>query len=131
MHANIEIIRRYLYAIERDDDAALAASLHPEIVQREHPNRLVPKGVTRDLAAILDSARRGRAAVRDQRFEILTALADGDRVAVELLWTATAGIPLPPLGKAEGDTLRARFAIFVTLRDGRIVAQDNYDCFLD
>jgi ketosteroid isomerase-like protein len=35
-----------------------------------------------------------------------------------------------PLGSlAAGDTMRARFGVFLTFRDGRILRQHNYDCF--
>ena len=55
-------------------------------------------------------------------------MADGDRVALEVLWRAElAG----PLGKfPAGAELTAHSAIFLEFRHGRIVAQRNYDCFL-
>jgi ketosteroid isomerase-like protein len=62
-----------------------------------------------------------------QRYEVLNAIGSGDRVAVEVRWTGTLAVPLGSL--PAGGQMRARFAIFLELRDGRIVRQRNYDCF--
>jgi ketosteroid isomerase-like protein len=48
-------------------------------------------------------------------------------VVVEALWTGTVGTAAGPF--AEGTNIRARFAMFFELRDGKITAQRNYDCF--
>ena len=48
-------------------------------------------------------------------------------VALEVLWTGTLAVPFGSL--AVGDNMRAHFAVFIQLRDGKIVAQRNYDCF--
>ena len=126
--APLDFIRRYLAAIEHGatgDD--LAAFYTPDAIQEEFPNRLVPNGVRRDLAAILDGAERGQKVITAQSYEIVSALTDADRIALELVWTATLAIPLGTL--PAGGTLRARFAQFITLRDGRIARQHTYDCF--
>lgn len=124
----LETVRAMLAAIEADDEAALAAVLADEIVQTEHPNQLVPQGAVRDRAAMLAGLVAGRRAVRDQRYELLRAVSEGETVACELLWTATLKVPV--LGRQAGDVLHARFAIFAVVREGKIVEQVNYDCFL-
>jgi len=41
--------------------------------------------------------------------------------------TGTLAVPFGSI--PAGGEMRARFAIFLELRDGRIVRQRNYDCF--
>jgi ketosteroid isomerase-like protein len=124
----LDFIRRYLTAIEQGATGdALAAFYTPDAVQEEFPNRLLPNGARRDLAAILDGALRGQAVVQAQTYAIVSALVDGDHLALELIWTAVLKIPLGAI--PAGGTLRARFAQFIELRDGRIGRQRTYDCF--
>jgi ketosteroid isomerase-like protein len=126
--ANLQAARRYLAAIESGATGdALAAFFTDDVVQEEFPNRLVPTGARRDLAAILEGAVRGQSVLTGQRFDIQTETADGDRVVLEVVWTGTLAIPLGSV--APGGELRARFAVFLDYRDGRIAAQRNYDCF--
>ena len=87
---NLEAARRYLAAIEGGaTGAALAAVYTPDVEQVAYPNRLLPMGATRDLAALLDGAVRGQQVVRAQRYEVRAAHASGDHVVLELLWVAT------------------------------------------
>ena len=126
--SNAAHVRAYLDAIERGAVGnELARFFAPEVVQVEFPNRLVPGGATRDLAAILDGARRGQAVLRSQRFEVETLLEAGEHVAVEAVWTGTLAVPVGET--PAGGRMRARFAIFFELRDGLIARQHNYDCF--
>jgi ketosteroid isomerase-like protein len=124
----LELTRRYFTALEAGATGeALSAFYAPEVVQQEFPNRLVPLGMRRDLAAILDAAARGQQVMAAQRYEILHTVAEGDRVAVEFLWAGTLAVPLGSL--PAGSEMRGRFAVFMEFRDGRIVSQRNYDCF--
>jgi ketosteroid isomerase-like protein len=126
--SNLEYTRRYLRALEAGAQGdALAAFFTPDVVQEEFPNRLVERGATRDLKALLDAAVRGSRVVTAQRFDIQNAFESGDQVALELVWTGTLAIALGSL--RVGDKMRARFAVFLEYRDGRIAAQRNYDCF--
>ena len=126
--ANLQTARQYLAAIELGATGdALARFFTPDVVQEEFPNRLVAAGARRDLAAILEGALRGRQVMRAQHFEVRHALATDDRVALEVLWTGTLAVPLGTL--PAGGQMRARFAVFLDFRDGRIAAQRNYDCF--
>lgn len=125
---NLEIARRYLQAIEQGATGdALAVFLAEDVVQEELPNRLVPNGARRDRAAILEGAARGQNVVRDQRYEVLSAVAERDRVALEVAWSATLKVPIATM--PEGHVMRARFAVFLRFRDGLVVEQRNYDCF--
>ena len=128
MPANIETARRYLAAIESGAAGnALAAFFDPEIVQEEFPNRLVPNGAERGLEDILAAAERGKAVLSGQSYEITDTVEAGETVALEVIWRGTLAVPVGAL--SPGDEMRARFAVFLEFRDGRILRQRNYDCF--
>jgi ketosteroid isomerase-like protein len=125
---NLALLRRYLRAVEDGATGeALAAFYTADAVQEELPNRLTPQGAQRDLRLILAAAERGQRALSAQRFEVLTEVATADRVAVEVQWTGTVAAPIGTL--EVGGQLRARFAMFLDIREGRIARQRNYDCF--
>ena len=127
-HDNLETARRYLAALERGAVGdELAAFFAPDVVQQEFPNRLTPNGARRDLAALLDGAERGQQVMAAQRYDVQTATADGNRVVLEVEWTGTLAAPIGSL--PAGGAMRAHFAVFIEFRDGKIVAQRNYDCF--
>jgi ketosteroid isomerase-like protein len=128
MSTNLERVRQYLQAIEGGATGeALAAFFHPEAVQREFPNRLVASGATRDVKALGEAAERGQRVISAQRYEVLHALAEGEHVALEVQWSGTLKVALGSL--PVGATMRARCAMFLQLREGRILSQHNYDCF--
>ena len=125
---NLAAARRYLDALERGVDCdELAAFFAPDVIQEESPNRLVPTGARRDLAGLLEGRMRGKQFMASERYEIRNAVASGDRVALEVLWSGTLAIELGSL--PAGGVMRAHFGVFLNFRDGRIVAQRNYDCF--
>ncbi len=125
---NLEVARRYLAAIEKgDENQSLFDCVAPDVEQIEYPNQFVPKGATRDLAGLKEAAVRGAAVIRSQRYEVLTAIANGSEVALEVIWTGVLAIPVASL--AAGDEMRAHFGVFLTFRDGLITRQRNYDCF--
>jgi len=125
---NLALVRRYLRAVEDGATGdALAAFYTADAVQEELPNRLTPQGVERNLPLILGAAERGQRAMSAQRFEVLGEVASADRVALEVRWTGTVAVPLGTL--PAGGQLRARFAMFLEIREGRIARQRNYDCF--
>ncbi|MCC3773078.1 nuclear transport factor 2 family protein [Streptomyces sp. UNOC14_S4] len=127
-HPDVEVAVRYHEAVARGATGEeLASFFHEEAVQQEFPNLLFPDGVRRDLPAVLQAAERGREAVDRQRFEVRDAVASGDRVAMEVTWTGTLAVPLG--GLPAGHVLRAHIAVFLEFRDGRILAQRNYDCY--
>ena len=104
--SNLDRAKAYLRAIEAEDPN-VDAFFAPDVVQREFPNRLVPQGAP--------------------RYELRNAVEHGDRLALEVLWTATLRMPLGAL--PAGATLRAHFAVFLEYRNGLIASQHNYDCF--
>jgi len=123
---NAERTRAFLHSFETRDGSN-ASYYAPEVVQREFPNLLVKAGATRDLAALHRGMEAGKRATSGERYEIVSLVAEGDEVAVEAIWTATLNVALGTL--AAGQTMRAYLAMFLTWRDGKIIAQRNYDCF--
>jgi len=123
-----DIAKTYLAALEAGATGdALAAFFTDDVVQEEFPNRLLPAGARRDLAALLDGAVRGQKVMRAQRFELLAAVENGDTVALEVQWTGTVAVALGSL--PAGGQMRARFAVFLEFRGDKIARQRNYDCF--
>ena len=123
----IGIVRKYFDAIENGAQGESLQFFAEDVIQEEFPNRLVPNGATRDLAALKEAAERGRKVMAGQRYEIVNAFASGNQVAVEAIWTGTLAVPFGSI--PAGGEMKARFAIFLELRGGRIVRQRNYDCF--
>jgi ketosteroid isomerase-like protein len=126
--ANLEVARRYLAALEAGavgDD--LAAFFSPDIEYIEFPNRLVPTGARRGRSEMLAGALRGRKVLREQRYQVEHAFADAGVVVLEVLWVGTLAIDVG--STPAGSEMRAHFAVVLELRDGRITAQRNYDCF--
>ena len=125
---NLETAREFLRALEQGvPREALARFFHPDVAQREYPNRLVAKGAERNLPALLEAHERGKKVSTSHRYEVRSAVAHGDTVAMELDWSCTLAVPVGTL--PAGGTMRASCAMFITFRDGRIVSQRNYDCF--
>lgn len=125
---NLETIRRYFEAIENGAGSEETAGFFtPDIVQIEFPNRLVANGTQRDLVQLREASERGRKAVEGQKYEIRNAVASGDKVALEVEWTATLKVPVGTL--PVGGQMRAHFGVFLEFRDGKITRQHNYDCF--
>jgi len=125
---NLAIARRYIAALSSGAGADEVSRFYTQdVVQEEFPNRLLPKGATRDLAALKQARVRGQALLSAETFEVLGVVASGSQVAMELRWGGTIGSNVGPF--TAGQVLRARFAIFLEFRDGRIVRQRNYDCF--
>jgi ketosteroid isomerase-like protein len=125
--ANLEAARRYLKALEAGDPAAAVDLFAPDIVQVEYPNLLKPNGDKRDRAAMTADSRKGLEILSSQSYEIRNALAIGDCVALEIFWRGTLAIELK--GLKPGDEMTAYSAIFLQFREGKIIAQRNYDCF--
>jgi ketosteroid isomerase-like protein len=124
--SNLERTKGFLRSLETRDGSTLDYYA-PDVVQRELPNQLTRDGATRDLAGLREAGARGRKAVSEERYEIASAIEQGDEVALELVWTAKLALAVGTL--AAGEVMRAHLAMFLTWRDGKIVSQRNYDCF--
>lgn len=125
---NLEIARRYVQAIERGATGAeLREFFAQDVVFEVFPNRLQPKGDRQDMDAALEGAERGKKTMARQIYKIMHEMADGDRVAMEVEWLGTLAVPFGSI--PAGGQMKAYFAVFLEIREGRIVCQRNYDCF--
>jgi ketosteroid isomerase-like protein len=123
-----EIVTAYLRAIEAHELEEVARYLHPDVVNVEHPNKLLPGGRRYDLAAIRAAGERGKAAMASERYEIRQMIIDGNRAAVQIEWTGTLAIAAGPL--PAGHVMRAQICSIIELRDGKVWRQEQYDCFV-
>lgn len=125
---NLAIARRYIAAIESGTIACDMGQLFvPEVIVEIFPSKFFPKGRRSDLAGIRAAAERGNKAMASQKYEIRNAVASDDQVALEIDWTGTLSVPFQDI--PAGGQMRAHFAAFLRFKDGRIVAQRNYDCY--
>ena len=125
---NLAIARRYIEALESGaEGSALAEFFTKDVVQEEFPNRLSPIGAHRDLAALLDAAKKGKKTLRAQKYDILNTIVDGDSVALEIVWRGYLAQPVDTL-PADSE-MRAPLSVWLEFRDGKIARQHNYDCF--
>jgi ketosteroid isomerase-like protein len=125
---NLAQARAYLVAVERGANAAeIDRFLHTEVVAEVFPNRITPRGRRYSRDDMLRGPALGKKLLPDQHYEITSAIATGDRVIVEALWTGTLAIAFGEM--AVGTPLRAHIAMILEFRDGLLIAQRNYDCY--
>ena len=105
----------------------LAEFLTPDVVHEDMPNRIFPNGVRNDLAGMLAGAERGKALLPRQRYDILSAIASGNTVAIQLDWSAELAVPHGSV--KPGGQLKAHIAMFMEFRDGKICHQRDYGCY--
>jgi ketosteroid isomerase-like protein len=125
--ANLAVARAYLKALEENRPQDARAFFADDIVQVEHPNRLKPNGDRRDAAQMAADGQRGLQILERQTFEVLNAIAQGDRVALEVKWTGVLAVALGEL--KPGDAMTCWSGVFLDFRDGKIAGQRNHDCF--
>lgn len=127
-HPNVRTAVRYHQAVSRfATGEELAAFFHPDAVHTQLPNALFPDGTVRPLPDLIAAAQQGRKLLVDQHFEVINTVVSGAQVALEVTWTGTLAVPLGDL--SAGQVLRAHIAAFLEFRDGKIIAQRNYDCY--
>src|SRR5262245_57966517 len=96
-------------AIERGDREVLLELYAENAVQIEHPNRLKPKGDRRAPAKMAEDLARGKQMLKSERYDVVSAVVQGDRVAMQVAWEGVLAIPIGAL-KA-GDTMRTHSGI--------------------
>ncbi|MBO9587362.1 nuclear transport factor 2 family protein [Devosia sp.] len=131
MSENIELVKRYVAAVERFDLDEVEQLIDPEMTFQELPNRIRPAGGRDDHAAILAGLRRAgeRKVLSSQRYVLGDIIEAGDRVVVEGRWEGTMAVPLGRL--QVGDKMIAHLCMIFGIRDGKIAWQRNYDCYED
>jgi ketosteroid isomerase-like protein len=105
----------------------LAAFWHPDAEQIEYPSVMRPQGHRRSLVEMIAGSELGLSMIRDQRYEVHDVIEAGERVAVQLTWSATVATDLGAI--AAHTPLRAHVAAFYVFRDGLILRQSSYDCY--
>ena len=116
---NIDVVRTYLNALQSGEAGdALRKFFTDDVRQIEMPNQLNKHGQESNLEHILQRSQQGLKILQRQQYEIVSEIAQGDRVAIEARWTGVLTIAFGTL--AAGTEMKASFAIFFHLRDGRI-----------
>ena len=124
----LRIVREYIKAVESGATGeALGRFLHPDVTHYDLPNRFNPSGKISDRRGMLAAAERGQKVMRSQKYDILSALEQGNTVAVEVDWIGTLAIPVA--GIPAGGEMHARVAIFLEFQDDQIILQRDYVCY--
>ena len=131
MSGNIDLVKRYVAAVERFDLDEVEKLIDGGMTFEELPNRIRPAGGTDDHAAILAGlARAGKRKVLSSQTYVLGDMVEaGDRVIVEGRWEGTMAVPVGRL--QVGDKMVAHLCMIFGVRDGKIAWQRNYDCYKD
>jgi ketosteroid isomerase-like protein len=125
---NLATARRYLQAIESSAGGdEMAQFFCNEVVVEIFPSSVFPKGSRSDLAALCAAADCGKRVMSSQRYDVRNAIASADQVAMEVDWTGTLAVPFQSI--PAGGQMRAHFATFLQFKNGKIIAQRNYDCY--
>jgi ketosteroid isomerase-like protein len=123
------VVERYLAVVaDLDADAdRLAALLDPGFRVVEHPNLVAPTGRMRDRATTVAAGAHARRLLSRNRFDVREHIVAGDRVVTRVGWTGTLAIDAGAW--SAGSEMRAECCMVFTVRDGRIVRQETYDCY--
>jgi len=125
---NLEQAIAWVRAIESGATGdVLSQFVTSDVIHEDMPNSVFPNGSRSDLAKMRAAAERGQALMRKQRYDILSTIASGNTVAMQLDWIAELAVPIGTL-KA-GDEMRAHVAVFMEFRDGKICRQRDYGCY--
>ena len=74
-----------------------------------------------------EAFEKGRKLLSSQTYELKSVVAEGDSLAIEVLWTGTLALAFGNL--SVGSQMRAHSAMFFQFKDGKVISQRNYDCF--
>ena len=99
---------------------------HPDIEQTEFPNALAKKMAKRTLSEMQDGAEKGKKVLLAEKYEIIRSFSFQNTVIVEVVWTGTLAVPFGNI--PVGGEMKAWFAQFYELKDGKIFRMRNYDC---
>ena len=125
---NIHLVRTYMKAIQSGEAGdSLRRFFTDDVRQIELPNQLNKHGQESSLEHILERSQQGLKILQRQQYEIVSEMAQGDRVAVEARWIGVLAVTVGTM--AAGTEMKASLAMFFRFRDGRIAMQSNYDCF--
>ena len=126
---NLRLTKQYIELLNDPSTSVedVKAFFDESIIWKEMPNLFAPAGRTSDYQTIIASWAKGRAYLPEQVYTLRQAIASGDTVALEISWLGRVTKSLPPF--SAGTQLSAQVAIFLRLRDGKIVSQTDYPCY--
>lgn len=107
--------------------ADLERFYHPETEQTEYPNAVTKNTAFRSLDDLKMASERGKSLMQKEELEVRNLYSYGDTVILEAIWTGTLAIPVGNI--PAGGQIKAYFAQFFEIREGKIFRQRNYDCF--
>ena len=116
-----EIVDRYLQAVTARSPAQLEAIAHPDYAFREWPNAINPRGGERDLAASRAGLEHAQTLLTEHSFHVHEHHVCGVTVVSRMTWRGTLA--------ATGQELTAHISQYNTVRDGRILRTESYDCY--
>ena len=125
---NLETVRRYLKTIEDGEFTVIRDLFAPDASIVQFPNRIYPQGLSASVLQIAEAFEKGRKLLASQTYKIKNELVNRDSVAVEVLWVGKLAVSFGSM--AAGSEMRAHSAMFFAFKDGKIVTQKNYDCFV-
>jgi ketosteroid isomerase-like protein len=128
--AEVESVVRRYYAVVSDlgsSEDDLRPLLSETVAVIEHPNAITPTGAQRGLVETLAGFRAGKALLREQAFAVHEVLTSGDRAAVRATWSGTVAVDAGPF--EAGVRLRAEVAAYLTVRGGKVVRHETFDCY--
>lgn len=123
-----QIVKTYLAALERSDVDGAMACLDDNLVQIEHPNAMKPLGDRRGIEALRTDALRGAQLFSEQRYLIRSVIEAEDSVAIQVSWHGVLAQAAGSL--SAGSFMRVESAMFFIVRNGKVVAQENYDALI-
>jgi ketosteroid isomerase-like protein len=127
--SNIARMHDYLQAVAAmGSSGPVAEFFSPNVIIQEFPNRIAPEGRVRRAEELRAAYEQGRKVLQSQRYIVKRTIEAGDEVAVELEWNGVLAVPVMNL--PAGSEMKAYVAMFLTFRDGKIISQRNYDCYL-
>ena len=124
---NLEKLRLYLKAIEVGEFSCIVELFSPDAIVEQFPNRIYPNGIRSGFSRMAEAFEKGRKLLSSQSYAIRNCVMTGDKVSLEVFWTGKLAVSFGNL--AAGSEMRAYSAMFFEFKDGKIVAQRNYDCF--
>src|SRR5215469_5314761 len=124
---HLDVVRRYLKGVENGAFSEVVALFNPDVVIEQLPNRIYPRGLRATISQMSAAFEKGRKLLSSQTYDIKKAVANGDSVAIEVLWTGTLAVGFGTL--TAGSQMRCHSSMFFEFKDGKISSQRNYDCF--
>ncbi|WP_426995825.1 nuclear transport factor 2 family protein [Pseudarthrobacter sp. N5] len=124
----LDCVLGYVRTIEAGGGGdAVRPYLSEDFTLIEAPHVLAPEGSKRTREQVLAGVDQSGQVVAEQRFEVRRTTCEGDRVVLEVDWSATSLMDLRYWDA--GEVIRARMSSVFEVRDGRIISQDSYDCY--